>query len=76
MRATHEATKESKRTVVVFKDEDEMKLFEFQKDNELLYNQRLVYYKDPNKREAIWNKEVPERGGSRAGGQCMARLHI
>ena len=76
MRATQEATKESKRTVAVFKEEDEMTLFEFLKDNELLYNQRLMYYKDPNKTEAIWNKEVPETGGSKAGGLCMARLHI
>ena len=48
MRATLEATKQSKRTVAVFK-EDEMKLIEILKDNELLYNKSLMDYKDPNK---------------------------
>ena len=50
MRATEEATEEIKRTTAVFK-EDEMKLLEFLRNNELLYNKRLIDYKDPNKRD-------------------------
>ena len=42
-------TQESIRTVVVLKKEDDLKLMEF------LYK-RLIDYKDPNKREAIWDK--------------------
>ena len=55
MRTTQEATEESKGTIVVFK-QDEMKFVELLKDNELLYNKRLMDYKDPNKGEALWDK--------------------
>ena len=44
--ATKEATKlaseESKRTVAVFNQEDGWKLVDFLKENELLYNKRLM----------------------------------
>ena len=60
MSATQETTEESKRTVAVFKEEDELKPVEFLKDNELLYNKRLMDYKGPNKREAIWDKFCAE----------------
>ena len=55
MRAAQEATQESKRTTVVF-EEDKMKLIEFLRDNELLYNKGLMDCKDQNKREALWDK--------------------
>ena len=45
---TQEASKDSKRTVAVFKEEDELEMVEFLKEYELLYNKRLVNYKDPN----------------------------
>ena len=53
-----EATEESKRTVTAFKEEDEMKLVEFLRDNELLHKKRLMEYKDPNKREALRNSSL------------------
>ena len=37
----------------MFQEEDELKLVKFLKDNGLLYNKRLMDYKDPNKREAM-----------------------
>ena len=39
----------------VLNEEGELKLVEFLKDNELLYK-RLMDHKDPNKREAVWDK--------------------
>ena len=56
MEATLEASVESKRTVVVYNEEDELELVEFLNDSELLYNKKLMDYKDPNKREAVWHK--------------------
>ena len=57
---TQEALEESKRTVLVFNEEDELKLVEFFKDNELLYK-RPMDYKDPNKRKAIWDHISTEK---------------
>ena len=55
MSATQKAQEERKRTIAVFK-EDDMKLIEFLRDSELLYNKRLMDNKDPNKRETLWDK--------------------
>ena len=61
----------------MFKEEDEIKIVEFLKDNQLLYNKRFMDYKDPQKREELWEKFwLPARGGSRAREQCMARSHL
>ena len=49
MTATQEAAEESKKTVAMFKEEDEMKLVEFLRDIELLYKKRLMGYKVPNR---------------------------
>ena len=49
MKVTEEARELSKRTIAKFKEEDKMKLVEFQRDNELLYNKRPMDHKDPNK---------------------------
>ena len=46
--ATQEGTQERKRMIAIFKEE-EMKLIEFLKENELLCNKRLMDYKDTNK---------------------------
>ena len=43
MEATQEATQEGKRLIAVFKEEG-MKFIKFFRDNELLYNKRLVNY--------------------------------
>ena len=50
MEATQQATEESKRTVAVLTEVEKLKQTEFLKDNELLYNKRLMDYEDPNKR--------------------------
>ena len=60
--ATHKATMEmtekgfdevekktSKMSILIFKEEKELKLTEFAKENKQLYNNKLVDYKDPNK---------------------------
>ena len=46
------ATEDSKRTIAVFKEEDEMKLVDFLKYSEMLNSKRLKDIHDPNKREA------------------------
>ena len=46
MKATQEVTN---RTIAVVKEEEEMNLLEFLKDNELLYSKRLRSHKDPNR---------------------------
>ena len=43
MEATQEATQEGKRLIAVFKEEG-MKFIKFFRDNELVYNKRLVNY--------------------------------
>ena len=66
MDATQEVLEESKKTVAMFNGEDELKPVVFLKDNELLYNKRLIYYKDANKREAVWDKFCPENNMEKA----------
>ena len=58
--ATQEASEESQRAVAVIKKGDELNQVEFIKDNVLLYNNRLVGYKDPYKRDGIWDKFCTE----------------
>ena len=60
MRATQGATKESKKTIAVLKEEDEMRNVEFMRDYELLLNKRLMDYKDQNNIEALWDKSCSE----------------
>ena len=66
MEATQEASEESKRTVVVFNEEDELNLMEFLKDNELRCNKRLTGHKDQNKREAVWDRFCTENNMEKA----------
>ena len=63
---TQEATEESKWTVALFKEEDELKLVEFLKDNELLHNKKLMDSKDPNKWEALLDKFCTENNMDKA----------
>ena len=44
------ANKRSKKPPVLFSAEQEQKLVDFLHDNEILYNKRLMYYKDRSKR--------------------------
>ena len=39
----------------MFKKEQEMELINFLENNKLIYNKRLMDYKDPNEPEAIWD---------------------
>ena len=73
MRATQEATKESERTIVVFKEEDEMKRVEFLRDNKPVYNNGHMDYKDPNKRWALWDKFCTENKMDKA--TCKRQFH-
>ena len=50
------ADKRVKKTAVVFTAENEQKLVDFLRDNEILYNKRLQDYKDRSKREAVWGQ--------------------
>ena len=50
------ADKRSKKPPVLFSAEQEQKLVEFLHDNKILYNKRLMDYKDRSKREAVWPK--------------------
>ena len=50
------ADKRSKKPPVLFSAEQEQKLVDFLRDNEILYNKRLMDYKDRSKREAVWAK--------------------
>ena len=56
MEAARDTREKCKRTIAAFKEEDEMKLIEFLRDNELLNNKLLKDYIDPNKREVLWDK--------------------
>ena len=49
-----------KKTAVMFSDENEQKLVDFLRDNEILYNKHLKSYKDRSKREAVWDKFCEE----------------
>ena len=54
------AHKRGKKIDVVFSDENEQKLVDFLRDNEILYNKHLKDYKDRCKREAVWDKFCQE----------------
>ena len=54
------ADKRSKKPRVLFSPEQEQKLVDFLCDNEILYNKRLMDYKDRSKREAVWAKFCEE----------------
>ena len=47
--------KRSKKPALLFTAE-EQKLMDFLHDNEILYNKRLMDYKDRSKRETVWDK--------------------
>ena len=47
------ADKRSKKPPVLFTAEQEQKIVDFLRDNEILYNKRLMDYKDRSKREAV-----------------------
>ena len=48
--------KRSKKPDVLFSVEEEQKLVDFLRDNEILYNKRLMDYKDRSNIEAVWDK--------------------
>ena len=50
------ADKRSKKPPVLFSTEQEQKLVDFLRYNEIFYNKRLMDYKDRSKREAVWAK--------------------
>ena len=54
------ADKRSKKPPVQFTAEQEQKIVDFLHDNEILYNKRLMDYKDRSKREALWDKFCEE----------------
>ena len=54
------ADKRSKKLLVLFTAEQEQKILDFLLDNEILYNKRLMDYKDRSKREAVWDKFCEE----------------
>ena len=54
------AGKRSKKPPVLFSPEQEQKLVDFLRDNEILYNKHLMDYKDRSKREAVWAKFCEE----------------
>ena len=59
-RGKGKADKRSKKPAVLFRPEEEQKLVDFLHDNEILYNKRLMDYKDKSKREAVWDKVCEE----------------
>ena len=54
------ADKRSKKPPVLFTAEQEQTIVDFLRDNEILYNKRLMDYKDRSKREAVWDKFCEE----------------
>ena len=54
------ADKKEQKTPVLFSVEQEQKLVDFLRDNEILYNKRLMHYKDRSKMEAVWAKFCEE----------------
>ena len=54
------ADKRSKKPAVLFSAEQEQKLVEFLRDNEILYNKCFMDYKDRSKREVVWAKFCEE----------------
>ena len=51
-----QAEKRSKKAPVLFTAEQEQKIVDFLRDNEILYNKCLMDYKDRSKRDAAWDK--------------------
>ena len=54
------ADKRSKKQAVLFSAEEEQKLVDLLRDNEILYNKRLMDSKDKYKREAVWDEFCEE----------------
>ena len=54
------ADKRSKKPAVLFSAEEEQKLVDFLRDNEIFYNKSLIDYKDRSKRETVWDKYCKE----------------
>ena len=54
------ADKRSKKPAVLFSAEQEQKLVDFLRNNEILYNKHLMDYKDRSKGEAVWDKFCEE----------------
>ena len=54
------ADKRSKKPPVLFTAEQEQKIVDFLRDNEILYKKHLMDYKDRYKREAVWDKFYEE----------------
>ena len=54
------ADERSKKPAVLFSAEEEQNLVDFLPNNEILYNKRLMDYKDRAKREAVWDKFFEE----------------
>ena len=54
------ADKRSKKPPVLFTTEQEQKIVDFLCDNEILYNKRLMDYKDRSKRETVCDKFCEE----------------
>ena len=59
-RAQARADKRSKKPPVRFSPEQEQKLVDFLRDNEIPYNKRLMDYKDGSKKEVVWAKFCEE----------------
>ena len=47
---------------VTFSQDEKVLKLEFLRDNELFYNTRLMDYKDPMKREVLWNDDCAQHG--------------
>ena len=54
------ADRGSKKSPVLFIAEQEQKIVDYLRDNEILYNKRLMDYKDRSKSEAVWDKFCEE----------------
>ena len=54
------ADKRSKKPPVLFTAEQEQKVVDFLRDNEILYSKRLMDYKDRSKRETVWDNFCEE----------------
>ena len=63
------AEKRSKKLPVLFTPEQEQKIVDFLRDNEILYNKRLMDYMDGSKREAVWDKFCNENNLNKDAGQ-------
>ena len=84
-KGTGKADKRSKKPPVLFSPEQEQKLVDFLRDNEILYSKRLMDYKDRSKREAVWAKfcennlakelKMPAKSGSKASAHSTGKSH-